>query len=65
MALFRIAITSNYDKDNFEEKFLEVPLGSSKEMWTICHAINSIDPQSPHYYVPVPLDYVLNKGFEP
>lgn len=60
----RIVRTSNFDEEMYTEEFVNVPVMPKEKAWEVCHILNSIDPNGPHYYQPKPLNYVLYK-FEP
>lgn len=59
MSKKRIAITSNYDRDNYTERFLEVPPMDESLAWEVCHLLNAVNPEGPDYYQPKDPDYQL------
>jgi len=64
MAMKRIAVTSNYDSEMFNEEWLNVPPMTEEQALEICQLLNEVFPQGPKYYQPKPMDYQLYK-FEP
>jgi hypothetical protein len=59
MAKFRIALTSNYDFDNFTESFLNAPLMPESTANVVAKELNTVDPEGHIYYRVVPNSYVL------
>lgn len=56
----KIVIKSNYDHEDYTERFLEVPrTDAAVRLWSICHLINGINEGSPDYYCVVENDYQL------
>lgn len=62
--LKRICIASNYDKEMFFEKFVNIPAASEYTCHKIAELLNSINPQGEYYYKVVDLDYQLYE-FQP
>lgn len=62
MALKRIACVSNYDCEMYPEKFVHISNMDHMEdsaASRVCAELNRVNPDGPHYYKPVELDYVL------
>lgn len=57
----RIAIKSNYDRETFDEMFLNIPPLQQDLAREICKLLNKINPEGENYYVTVHLNYELCK----
>lgn len=55
----RIAVTSNYDDEMYEEVFLNVPPMEHEQAYTITGILNELNPEGPHYYKVVEPSYTL------
>lgn len=64
MPLKRIAITSNYDREIYDEKLVNLPPMPPHVAQEICDLLNEVAPSGEDYYKPVAIDYVPRK-YEP
>lgn len=62
-ATMKIAVKSNYDRDTYEEKFLEpIPVTTdTNRLQKICNMLNELHQVGPDYYCVVPSHYKLKK----
>lgn len=64
----KIVRASNFDDENYEEKFLEPlpPMTIKEDLQHICNVLNAVvGADIKDYYKVVRDDYILNPGFEP
>lgn len=65
--MWRIARTSNFDKDWYDEEFVEnIPAlteGNAKHLASILNSFSHTN--SEHFWRAVPADYKLSKGIQP
>lgn len=65
MTMKRIAITSNFDDEMYNEQWLNLPPMESAIAEKVCSLLNeSTDPRGPDYYQCKDLDYQLYR-FKP
>lgn len=61
----KILCKSNYDLETFTQYFVaENVTLSEHDIWIMCDALNSQNPEGQEYYCPVADDYKLWRGME-
>jgi hypothetical protein len=61
---YKIVETDNFSSDYPDEKFINIPILSKDDCEAVCNILNSYQPNTRFWKV-VPLNYILQGGFQP